>query len=177
MNTNYNILYLQKIQSTNVYAMGNLAELPDRQVIVADIQTNGRGRFERKWVSDKPNNVYMSIVLKNLPLTNLTFQMAEAVRRTLKIYGVDATIKEPNDVMVNNKKICGVLCQSSTRGDTLNGIVLGVGVNLNLSEHDLERIDQPASALNLILGQPVDRDLFIKQLLDEFFAGYHQLSP
>jgi len=149
--------------------MENLSNLPDKQVIVAGKQTHGRGRFDRKWISDKEGNVYLSIVLKNTPLTNLTPFMAEAVCKVLENYDVKAIIKEPNDVMVDGKKIAGILSQSSTRGNILNGMVIGAGVNLNLNEDDLEKIDQPATSLNLLIGKSIDRDVFIEKLLNEFF--------
>lgn len=157
--------------------MENLALLPDRQVIVADKQTNGRGRLDRKWISDKKGNVYLSIILKNTALVNYTPHMASALCSVLKnSYGIDSTIKDPNDVMVGGKKISGILSQSSTRGDIVNGIVLGVGVNLNLTEDDLLKIDQPATALNLLLGEVIDRDLFIDKLLDTFFKEYNSIT-
>lgn len=150
--------------------MENLANLPHKQVIIADIQTHGRGQFDRKWISDVIGNVYMSAVLKDLPLANYTPHMAEAICIVLECYDVTPTIKEPNDVMVNNKKIAGILSQSSTRGNKLNGIVIGVGVNLNLTQENLKRIDQPATSLNLLLNQPVDREKFTYKLIDEFFG-------
>lgn len=153
--------------------MERLAQLSDKQVIVAGIQTHGRGQFDRKWISDKPGNVYMSIVLINTHLKNYTFQMAEALCSVLRQdYELNPTIKEPNDVMVDSKKIAGILSQSATRGDKLNGIVLGIGVNLSLTEHDLSLIDQPATSLNLIIGKSIDRNTFINRLLDEFFVNY-----
>jgi len=168
----YNILHLNEVRSTNAYAMENLADLPDRLVIVADVQTAGRGQFDRKWFSDVVGNVYLSIVLKNLPLTNLTPYMAEVICQVLRGYEVEPGIKEPNDVLVGGRKIAGILSQSSTRGSKLNGIVVGAGVNLNLTEHDLEKIDQPATSLNLLLGMDVDRDIFIGKVLEKFFSGY-----
>ncbi len=167
----HNILHFPQIPSTNTYAMENLVSLPDRQVIIADKQTDGRGRFERKWVSDIIGNVYMSIVLKNISLENLTPYMAQVICGVLESYGVNPVIKKPNDVMVDGKKIAGVLSQSSTRGDKPNGIVIGIGVNLNLTGSDLEKIDQPATSLNLLVGGPVNRDCFIEKLLDDFFHG------
>ncbi len=168
----HNILRFPDLHSTNSYAVENLSSLPDKQVIIADIQTAGRGQFDRKWFSDVRGNVYLSIVLRDLPLLNLTPYMAEVICGVLKEYGVMPQIKEPNDVIVDGKKIAGILSQSSTRGDKLNGIVIGAGINLNLSEQYLEKIDQPAISLNLLLGRHVDRDIFIGKLLDKFFSGY-----
>lgn len=172
MRKKYNILHFPEIHSTNSYAMENLADLQDRLIIIADKQTMGRGRFDRKWISDKVGNVYLSIVLKDIALTNLTPYLAETVCNVLQTYGIKPQIKEPNDVMVDGKKICGILAQASTQANYLKGMVIGVGVNLNLNDDDLEKIDQPAISLNLLLGKPVNRDDFIEKLLDEFFKNY-----
>ncbi|OGI17231.1 MAG: biotin--[acetyl-CoA-carboxylase] ligase [Candidatus Melainabacteria bacterium RIFOXYA12_FULL_32_12] len=175
----YNILCFDEIDSTNTYSLKNLANLSDRQVIVAAKQTSGRGRLARKWISDVEGNVYMSIVLKpsptldnNLPLANITQYMSVVLCRILESYGVNPEIKWPNDVLVNGKKISGILSEISTQGNALKGFVLGIGINLNLAQEDVNQIDQPATALNLEINQPVHKDMFIKQLLDEFFMDY-----
>jgi BirA family biotin operon repressor/biotin-[acetyl-CoA-carboxylase] ligase len=178
----YNIEHFEEIDSTNGYALRSLQSLTDRQVIVSDVQTCGKGRMNRTWVSDKKGNVYMSIVLKpcdkvnnQLSLTIIretTQYMSVIVCKTLESYSVETEIKWPNDVLISGKKIAGILSQSSVRGDNFKGLVLGVGVNLNLSQEDVDKIDQPATALNLQTGVPVDRDSFIESLLDRFFEDY-----
>lgn len=171
--------HFEEIDSTNEYALRNLKTLPDRQVIISDVQTNGKGRMNRAWISDKKGNVYLSIVLKpcdkvnrELPLSEITQYMSVIVCKTLETYGAEAKIKWSNDVLVGGRKIAGILSQASVRGDKFNGLVVGVGINLNLSEQDVGGISQPATALNLIIGAPVDRDTFIKSLLDRFFESY-----
>jgi BirA family transcriptional regulator, biotin operon repressor / biotin---[acetyl-CoA-carboxylase] ligase len=175
----YKIEHFEEIDSTNGYALRNLHTLPDRQVIIADVQTQGRGRMNRTWVSDRKGNVYLSIVLKpcdkvnnQLPLSGITQYMSIIVCKSLESYGAKTEIKWPNDVIVGGRKIAGVLSQASVRGDNFKGLVLGVGVNLNLSQEDIDRIDQPATALNLLTRAIVDRDSFIKELLDGFFESY-----
>ncbi|HBH19346.1 MAG TPA: biotin--[acetyl-CoA-carboxylase] ligase, partial [Cyanobacteria bacterium UBA9579] len=179
MPENYNITYFDEIDSTNTYSLRNIVGLNDRHVVIAARQTSGKGRLARKWISDIEGNVYMSIVLKpsdtmdkELPLSNITQYMSVVLCRVLESYGVIPEIKWPNDVLVNGKKISGILSEISTQGSTLKGFVLGIGINLNLSQEDINAIDQPATSLNLLTGQLINRDLFIKQLLDEFFMDY-----
>ncbi len=175
------ILNLNEVDSTNNYALRNLSSLSDRQVIVAEKQTRGHGRLARKWVSHVPENVYMSLVLKpfrevkeHSPLTNLTQYMSVVICEFLLKYNVHAELKWPNDVLVKGAKIAGLLGESTFQGILLKGYVLGAGINLNMTPDDLKVIDQPATSLNLLTGNPVNRDSFISGLLDKFFSGYDQ---
>ncbi len=178
----YNILHFTELDSTNLYALRNLDSLPDKQVIVAEIQTGGRGRFKRKWVSHIPDNLYMSLVLKpedpeawvRAPLPSLTQYMAVVICEVMLLYGADTSLKWPNDVMVKTSKIAGLLGESVIQGRRLKGYVLGAGINLNMTALDLEGIDKPAVSLNQISGAAVDREEFLSALLDEFFNGYDE---
>ena len=175
----FKILYFGELDSTNSYALKNISRLKDGQVIVASKQTNGRGRYCRKWVSNTKGNVYMSLVLKpsnkldkSLPLANLTQYMCIVLSRLLDKYNVKSQIKWPNDVLVQGKKISGILSEISVQGELLKGIALGIGINLNMPKEDILSIDQPATSLNLILNREINREIFINELLEEFFAGY-----
>ena len=148
---------------------------------MAEIQTEGRGRFDRKWISYKPENIYISFVLKpavkigeDSSLNNISQYLSIKLCETLEIYGVNPVIKWPNDVLTNNKKIAGILAQTSIRGNDFQGLVLGIGVNLNFDKTDMEKIDRPATSLNLVLGKKIDRDEFLKSLLERFFENYDE---
>jgi len=171
----FKAIFFEELDSTNRFAMTNIADLEDKTVIFAAKQTDGYGRFKRKWVSDNANNLYCSIVLKpsqRSPVANLTQYMSVIICEALETYGVNAEIKWPNDVLVNNKKIAGILSEASVRGKTLKGLVLGVGVNLNFSSYDLEKIDQPATALNLEIDKLIDVREFSDKLIEAFFKEY-----
>lgn len=177
--TDFNIKFYDKLPSTNSYALSNILELQDKDVILAEIQSRGRGRFDRKWESAQEGNIYMSLVLKptdkvtnNLPLANLTQYMCLCVARVLEDYGVSSHIKWPNDIQVDGKKISGILSEVSIQGEHFKGFVLGVGINLNVSSDIIENIDQPATSLSMELGTPINRDMFLHQILTEFFNGY-----
>ena len=178
---NTDFLYFEELDSTNTYAMKNLHHLNDRQIILASKQTAGRGRLQRKWVSDVVGNIYMSIILKphhsinnDLPLSNITQYMSVVLAELIKEYGILPQIKWPNDVLVDGAKIAGILSEASIQGSTLKGFVLGIGVNLNCSQADLESIDQKATSLNLLLNKPIDRDSFAHKLVTKFFERYDE---
>lgn len=174
-----NLISFEKLPSTNSYALRNMDCLNDRGTIFAKIQTEGRGRLNRSWVSNNPNNLYFSIVLKptnkldnNLPLENLTQYMSVVLAKFIEEHGIEAQIKWPNDVLIKNKKIAGILAESSIKGNTLKGIVLGVGINLNSTKEELAQIDKPATSLNLELNKEINPQEFLEALLDKFFANY-----
>ncbi|NQT27812.1 biotin--[acetyl-CoA-carboxylase] ligase [candidate division KSB1 bacterium] len=180
--TDFNILHFDQLDSTNTYAMAHLDTLQDRQIILSESQTAGYGRFKRIWNSDAPENIFMSIVLKpklelneNCPIANLTQYMSLVLCDIFEQYDVHATIKWPNDVLMNDAKIAGLLSEASICDNHLKGIVLGAGVNLNMSADQIQRIDQPATALNLVTGIQIDKDDFLENLLEFFFEDYESL--
>lgn len=168
-----NLIYLKSLDSTNTYAKQHLQDLSDRSVVIADVQAAGRGRQGRAWLSDKPGNIYLSIVLKpkqasQEELMALTQKLAQAVIDCLCEEGVAAEMKLPNDVMVHGKKIAGILAETIVQGACLKGVILGLGVNLNLSEEDIRLIDQPATSLYLETGYVVARQTIIEKILNYF---------
>ncbi len=176
---NFRIIPLGEVDSTNSCAARNLASYADRDVLVAETQTAGRGRMGRTWIADVPGNIYMTLVLKparlmdpSLPLVNLTQYFSVTLCREFQEYGVKASIKWPNDVHVEGKKICGLLAECRVSGRELLGVLIGAGINLSMPAERLAAIDQPATSLNLLLGRPIDRDQFLQSLLARFFDGY-----
>jgi BirA family biotin operon repressor/biotin-[acetyl-CoA-carboxylase] ligase len=168
--------YLEEVDSTNSYALRNLDMLRDREIIIADIQTGGYGRFSRTWLSNNPDNLYMSIVLKPSGKTDrligLTLYMSTVICELLEEYGVKSSLKWPNDVLVQGEKIAGVLGETKYQEDTLKGYVLGTGINLNMTGEECAKIDQPATSLNLHTGKRVNKDDFAGRLLKGFFSSY-----
>ncbi|MCP4049628.1 MAG: biotin--[acetyl-CoA-carboxylase] ligase [bacterium] len=183
MEKNLNIKYFKKIGSTNSFSMKNIDVLQNADVIVADCQSEGRGRLGRAWISDNTDNVYLTIVLKPeeglysaYPFHNITQYMAVVLSDLLDDYlldtGLKSQIKWPNDVLIEGKKIAGILAESVSQGSVMKGYMLGLGVNLNMSKKEIELIDQPASSLNIITGKIIDKKCFIKQILKNFFYEY-----
>jgi BirA family biotin operon repressor/biotin-[acetyl-CoA-carboxylase] ligase len=179
--TSPSFIGFDEIPSTNTYALENIANLSDKTVISAAAQTQGHGRFNRNWHSDNRENLYLSIVLKptesltsNLPISNLTQYLSVVLSQVLDSYGVSSQIKWPNDVLVNGSKIAGILAQSSIKEGKLQGIVLGLGVNLNSTFDELSQIDQKATSLNLELGRDIDKETFLREIIDRFFDNYEE---
>jgi len=172
----FQILTFDKLNSTNKYALENIKSLDANTIIQAKTQDSGRGRFNRKWISDKDNNCYISFILKpdikfQKHFPNLTQYLSIVLCKTLEAYNLQPNIKWPNDVQINGKKIAGILSEVSFSKE-FNGIVLGIGVNLNLTNEDILSINIPATSLNLELNKTIDSDKFIKELCENFYTGY-----
>ena len=172
---------LKEVNSTNLYAKEHLSETVDKTVICADSQTAGRGRFNRSWVDLGCDNIFATIVLKpsekfDSVYTNLTQYLSVVISQTLEEYGVEASIKWPNDVLVDGKKIAGILSETIMQGAKFKGIMIGFGINLNADLKSLSEIkDKEATALNIeTLSKHVDKDEFLNKLLNRFFDGYDE---
>lgn len=176
----YKIIKFEKLDSTNKYALNNINTIEANSVIMAETQDAGRGRFSRKWISDKRGNCYISFVLKpdfcfrkNFP--NLTQYLSVILCRELKKHNVIPNIKWPNDVQINGKKIAGILSEVAFAENHFDGIVLGIGVNLNLDQADINKIDIPATSLNLETQKTTDSTKFIENFAESFFNGYDEI--
>ena len=117
-----NTVYLERVESTNLFAKSNLHDLADCTVVHAKEQTAGRGRMQRKWVDLGEGNLFMSFVLKpsnsfNEVYSNLTQYLSVVLCDLLDEFGVSAEIKWPNDVQVNGKKIAGILSETVMQGE------------------------------------------------------------
>lgn len=173
------LIFLEEVGSTNAYVKQHMSELSDSTVVYTSHQTDGRGRLSRKWIDTGENNIYMTFCLKpscefQEIYSNLTQYLSVVLCKTLEKYGVDSKIKWPNDVLVDGKKIAGILSETSMQGSSFKGIALGIGVNLNTSQTLLDSIDKPATSLAVILNKEIDREEFLKTLTDEFFLNYNK---
>lgn len=173
----YNIIKLDSIESTSMWARKNLARLSDFDVVSAEVQQNGHGQFERTWLSSRENggNIYISIVLKpeNIEhLNELTRYSSVIVSDVLKEYGLEPDFKFPNDVLIKGKKISGILAESVFQGAEFKGVVVGIGINLNLEESELGKIDQPATSVFVETGKNVDKEEFLNRFMAHFEECY-----
>ncbi len=172
-------IFLEKIDSTNLYAKKHIDEISDKTVVYTSNQTAGRGRLERKWNYMGSENIYASIVLKPSKeikevYSNLTQFLCVILAETFENYGIISTIKWPNDIQINGKKISGILAEAVTDSEGLKGLIIGFGVNLNCEKDVLENINQPATSLNLEVGKKIDKEIFLKKLLDKFCLRYDE---
>ncbi|MBO8173655.1 MAG: biotin--[acetyl-CoA-carboxylase] ligase [Thermococcus sp.] len=170
------IIYLQEIDSTNEFAKEIAPQEKEGTVIVADVQTRGRGRKLRAWSSPK-GGLWMSIILKpNVHpkhITKLVFLSALAVVETLEEFGVEGKIKWPNDVLVYGKKICGILSEGKYSESGIEYVILGLGINVN---NELpEELKDAATSMQEVLGVKVPLVEVFKKLLaklDKWYLEY-----
>lgn len=166
-----NILYFETLDSTQTYLKEHFSQLDDKTVVVADQQTAGRGRFDRKWVSQL-GGLYFSILLKPTKtdfLANLTQLMALSICQAAEKYGIEPKLKWPNDVQVNGKKLCGILSEAVAKNGHIACLVLGVGINV--AQKDLSHVGQPAISL-CELGVKTSKQDFLQEVLALFFQRY-----
>ncbi|AEF96597.1 biotin/acetyl-CoA-carboxylase ligase [Methanotorris igneus Kol 5] len=170
----FEIIHLNRIDSTNTYAYKLAKEGKRDIVVVADEQTSGRGRLNRVWFSDF-GGLYFSIVLESdvdkFPVLN--FLAPICMVKTLKNYSnKNYGIKWPNDIIVNNKKICGILSEINVE---YGFMVLGIGINVNNKIR--EEIRDIATSLKEVEGKEFDKMEILKTFLEIFESYLNNLSP
>lgn len=168
------IYYYRQIDSTNQKAKELAIEgKPNGTLIIAEEQTKGRGRLGREWVSPFGMGIWMSILLRPdihpWDAPRITLLSAVAVARSIEgITKLKAGIKWPNDIIVGQKKVCGILTEMNGELDQLHWIVIGIGINVNGEQKDFpEELQGTASSLKIELGKPVDRALLARRLCTE----------
>ncbi len=166
-----------EIDSTNTKAK-ELAEqgYPSGTLVVADRQIAGRGRRGRSWDSPAGIGIFMTLLLKpdinpnNASMLTLVTALATA-QAISDVTGAEAKIKWPNDIVINGKKVCGILTEMSAQFDYINHIVIGIGINVH-NESFPEEIRETASSLLLESGKRIHRADLIARFLERFEAGY-----
>jgi BirA family transcriptional regulator, biotin operon repressor / biotin---[acetyl-CoA-carboxylase] ligase len=173
------IQYFPTIHSTNTYAKQIIKQdIKDGTVIVSDIQTEGRGRKNRSWQSTT-NGLWFSIILfPNLtPNNGMLLTMASSisiVQGIKEITGLNPIIKWPNDVLIENKKVCGILTEINAEMDKINYAIIGIGINVNNQiDTSLEDI---AISLKIKVGSPVSRLNLLSSILNYMDQYYNQIN-
>ncbi len=169
------VVCVDEADSTNALAKREKG-YPEGTVFVAKKQTQGRGRNEKIWNSEDENALYMSILLKPqiLPdkVSALTLVFGLAVFNALKNYA-DIEIKWPNDIILNNKKVSGIMCEMSADSEKIDYIVCGVGVNIN-NEQFPKEIEGVATSLKLETGRDFEHSEIASEVLGEFEELYYE---
>lgn len=171
--------YYEKTGSTNIDAKKLAAEgAAHGTIVVADDQENGRGRRGRSWHSPAGSNVYFTIVLRPEfepdKASMLTLVMAMSVAEAIRNYcGIEALIKWPNDIVVNKKKVCGILTEMEIALETndIQYVVIGVGINTN-QETFPEDVREIAGSLVNEGGRKVSRAGMIQTVMERFEQNY-----
>ena len=175
------IRYFSRIDSTNQYAKRIAEEgAPDGTLIIADEQTAGKGRSGRTWVTPPAEAIAFTLLLrpKLSPdrISMVTLVMGLAVTNAVNsLYDVSAGIKWPNDVVIKGRKLCGILTEMSAEVRQVNYIVIGVGINANLTSFP-EEIREIATSLKLELGRDINRAELIARVMAEFERLYAEFE-
>lgn len=171
------VSFYETINSTNLRAKLDADNgAPEGALVVADMQTAGRGRRGRTWSSPAGLNVYFTLILKpryvpdkaSMVTLVMALAVAEGIRETC---GVEAGIKWPNDIVVNGKKICGILTEMSVEKDFIHHVVIGVGINVGLQEFAPELADT-ATSLQAECGRKVPKAALVANIMKAFEKYY-----
>jgi BirA family biotin operon repressor/biotin-[acetyl-CoA-carboxylase] ligase len=153
------IIYLKEVDSTNEYAKKLIKQnkVENSLIISAETQKKGKGRLRRKWYSPLGGIWFSMIIEKNYPLLSLS--VGVGVCKVIQELGCNANIKWPNDILINNKKVAGILCETEE-----NKVVIGVGVNLNIEKLPKE-IREKATSILIETGQKFEKEKVLEKLI------------
>lgn len=174
------VLYLDQVDSTNVEAK-RIAQTSDfnQTLIVAREQVKGKGRMGRSWSSEKDSGIWMSLLLKPSlspdMVSKVTLIAAAAASRAIEEEtGLITGIKWPNDIVINRKKVCGILAELSAEHGHIHYLVVGVGINVSQSAFEDSIVDKATSIVIENHGKSVNRLNIIKRFVETFEMYYNQ---
>ena len=163
-----NELYFEKIDSTNTYLKEHYSELEDMCIARADYQYAGKGRNDRKWTAEEKLNLTFSLLIKDEEVIRnykaLSVLSAYSIVQVLNKYGIKGSmIKWPNDVYVNDKKICGILLESVSK-EKIECLIIGIGLNVNQIEFAGTYLREPTS-----MKKELHKDIDLLKLKEEIY--------
>lgn len=174
------LVYLTSTASTQDVARGEAeADAPAGTVVVAEEQTAGRGRFGRAWVSPSGKNLYLTLIVRP-PLERLRslsvvapLAVCLAIEETT---GLEPRIKWPNDILINGRKLAGILIESELSGRSVKYALVGPGVNVNFDIEESSEIADIATSLKRELGHETSREELLASILNQFEALYQRAA-
>jgi BirA family biotin operon repressor/biotin-[acetyl-CoA-carboxylase] ligase len=169
------VIYFPQLSSTMDVARSEARQGgSEGTIIIAGEQTGGRGRVKRHWLSP-PGNIALSVILhpdvSNLPYLIMIASLA-VVRSIESVTGLKADIKWPNDVLIDGKKVCGILIENEISGDRTASAIIGIGVNVNLGELKIQGSSIPVTSLEKEVRETVVKTDLINNLLVEMERLY-----
>jgi BirA family transcriptional regulator, biotin operon repressor / biotin---[acetyl-CoA-carboxylase] ligase len=179
----HRIYYYPETGSTNdeAFSLGN-AGAPEGTAVIADSQTGGKGRLGRSWHSPRGANIYTSVILcpkmESSEVSRIPIMTGVAVAEVLDDYCPGKiSLKWPNDVLLNDKKVCGILSAAKITDMKIDFIVLGIGINVNMSGNQFsEEIRGTATSLFVETGREFSREDLIISLYENLEKWYKQLT-
>lgn len=165
------LIYKRELDSTQNYAFKILSEYDGNIVVISESQTNGRGRFKREWLSPKESGLYMSLVLRpdvsNQEMIVFNLFISLAINMTIReTTGLNSGIKWPNDIYINDKKVCGFLTEIISADNIVQTIVCGIGININPSQ-----VTNSLSTATTLIDELGDREFDVNHFVDVLFKN------
>jgi len=169
-------IYFDTLLSTNKYLKENYHKYSDHTVIICHNQTNGYGRFNRAWEMKTNDSIAMSILLKPNKaiegVSRISLLTSAAIFKVISSFTDKVKLKWPNDVLVNGKKISGILLESIISND-LEALIIGIGVNVNNDNFSCE-VTRKATSLKIETNETIDLEIIIDEIL-KWFDYYYKL--
>ncbi|MFA6755662.1 MAG: biotin--[acetyl-CoA-carboxylase] ligase [Bacilli bacterium] len=171
-----NYIYFDEIDSTNLYLKKNYQSIPANSVVSTGFQNNGRGRYDRSFVSSRNQNVLFSILLKDKfsfdNFENICLLSGAAVSMTLAKNHIKSSIKWPNDILINGKKTCGILLEGVSTS-VMQALIVGIGLNVNqMAFNNLPN----ATSMKLESGVEFNTKKLLVEIVDTFFMLLNDLK-
>lgn len=170
----YTLLSFDEIKSTSDLLKEHFSSFSHFTIIKTNYQNQGRGQYERTWMSDKNENILFSVLLKDLhikQIDDLKQWMIDSIMTLLKSYQLNPVFKKPNDIYIDHQKICGILFETRTLNETLEYVIIGVGLNVN--QINFQTLN--ATSMKKILNQTFDIQFLFNELLNIMLKSYHSI--
>ena len=178
MESKTDIIWLERVDSTNDEARRHISEIDNLSVVSALEQTKGRGQHGNTWLSMPGENLTFSLIVKDFRIkaneqSAISQATALSLTKLLGRYGIEARIKWPNDIYAGDNKICGILIENSLKGMEIDWSIIGIGLNVNQTSFP-EDLPNPTS-MRLCTGN--SNPYNTREILEEFmgiFTGYYR---
>ncbi|MCG7339656.1 biotin--[acetyl-CoA-carboxylase] ligase [Staphylococcus sp. ACRSN] len=171
---------IESTPSTQTLAKQKLVGNRDTYLILSDEQTEGKGRFNRPWASSKGKGLWMSIVLRpNVPfdtITKFNLFMALGIKDAIQSFSdKDVTVKWPNDIYIEGKKVCGFLTEMVANSDGIEAVICGIGINMNQTKDDfVGDLERKATSIKINAKKTINRYYFLQNLVKNIEYRYKQ---
>lgn len=156
-------IILDSIDSTNTYAEKRREDLTENTLIIAKEQTSGRGQYDREWYSEPTKSITISFLIKNATdeiLQQIPSLVSDAIN---DLYAINSKIIPPNDIYIDDKKVCGLLIETFVKSNQIEDAIIGIGLNLN-NDTFPKYLSNKATSVKLTTGKPEDANLLINTL-------------
>lgn len=171
-------IHFKEIDSTNTYLINNYLNLDNMTVVTCDIQASGKGRMNRVWHGDS-NSIMCSILIKEnlnkIDISIIPLLIAKSLHQVLSAYKSDIKIKWPNDLLIQSRKLSGILVKSIIISSEVKALVIGFGININNKDFNKE-ISDIATSLFLETNNIFDKEKILKQILTKIENDLKQIN-